>query len=236
MNHPSFVTFVGIDRRTDFNRCQHLSAFFPIEWGVLIGGDNNKEKYPDKETCRNFSETKGLRRSVHLCGQIGKDVLLDKVYPFWSKYRFNSFQINAISYEMDTIASFQQRVNANVIIQFRDDEFPTKGYFPPWVFPLHDKSGGRGIVPSYRPEQPAGYRIVGYAGGIKPDNVAETVNSIKAYNYWLDIESGIRTGDWFDLDKCEEVCRAIWPWIKYEKYIPRQPDAIRNPVIGVNND
>jgi phosphoribosylanthranilate isomerase len=51
---------------------------------------------------------------------------------------------------------------------------------------------------------------VGYAGGINPDNAAEVVSRIQADRYWIDMETGVRTGDWLDLDKCEAVCRAVY--------------------------
>ncbi|GAA4256618.1 hypothetical protein HLK65_28415 [Azospirillum formosense] len=28
--------------------------------------------------------------------------------------------------------------------------------------------------------------------------------------YWIDMESGVRTDDWLDLDKVEAVCRAVY--------------------------
>jgi hypothetical protein len=28
--------------------------------------------------------------------------------------------------------------------------------------------------------------------------------------YWIDMESGVRTGGWLDVAKCEAVCRAVY--------------------------
>ena len=52
----------------------------------------------------------------------------------------------------------------------------------------------------------------GYAGGISPENVVETVKSITEIcetDFWIDMETGIRTNDKFDITKCEEVCNKL---------------------------
>jgi phosphoribosylanthranilate isomerase len=74
---------------------------------------------------------------------------------------------------------------------------------------LFDTSGGRGEIPLAVPGHNKA-RLVGFAGGITPENVLRWIGSVNAQNYWIDMESGVRTDDWLDLDKCEAVCRAIW--------------------------
>jgi phosphoribosylanthranilate isomerase len=71
-----------------------------------------------------------------------------------------------------------------------------------WLF---DRSGG------LWPPHPGGDRLVGYAGGIGPDNVADVLEQIGATGpYWIDMESGVRTDDRFDLGKCRRVCEAVY--------------------------
>ena len=75
---------------------------------------------------------------------------------------------------------------------------------------FQDGSGGRGVTCSrwMAPETP----VFGYAGGIGPENVVETVRAISAVcenDFWIDMETGIRTGDRFDPDKCRKVCEAL---------------------------
>ena len=59
---------------------------------------------------------------------------------------------------------------------------------------------------------------VGYAGGFNPENVADKLHYLltndEVGDFWIDMESGVRTDDWFDLDKvrrvlaiCNEVIR-----------------------------
>lgn len=54
-------------------------------------------------------------------------------------------------------------------------------------------------------------KLVGYAGGINPDNVSKFLALIAhADNFYIDMESGVRTNGWFDLDKVESVCRQVF--------------------------
>ena len=49
MRLPEFVTFTGVDNRTDTNRLIALSHKYPIEWGILFSAANQGEnnRYPD---------------------------------------------------------------------------------------------------------------------------------------------------------------------------------------------
>ncbi len=57
--------------------------------------------------------------------------------------------------------------------------------------------------------------LVGYAGGLKPSNIAQQLPLIAAAAgdgpYWIDMESGVRDADdRFDLGKCRAVCEAVY--------------------------
>lgn len=89
-------------------------------------------------------------------------------------------------------------------------EFPEKHGNIYW---LHDQSGGKGKVANIypRPNYNDNY-VVGYAGGINPDNVKEILEKIPAAddNFWIDMENGIRTDDWFDIDKAIKVLENVY--------------------------
>jgi hypothetical protein len=57
-------------------------------------------------------------------------------------------------------------------------------------------------------------RPPGYAGGISPDNILDVCTELtpvaQHYGYYLDMESGIRTDNEFDIDKCQQICRLLW--------------------------
>ncbi len=79
---------------------------------------------------------------------------------------------------------------------------------------LLDASGGRGID---TPIEILKTNVkVGYAGGINPDNVADKLEYLFENipgDFWIDMESGVRTDDWFDLDKVIKVLEICQPII-----------------------
>ena len=75
---------------------------------------------------------------------------------------------------------------------------------------LYDCSGGRGKVPNTWPRTDQD-RLVGYAGGIGPENVLDVLDQIPSTNYWIDMETHVRTNDIFDLDKCLSVLKQVYP-------------------------
>jgi phosphoribosylanthranilate isomerase len=83
---------------------------------------------------------------------------------------------------------------------------------------LLDASGGQGIDTPINVLN--GVSKVGYAGGFNPDNVAGKLEyllkNVKLGMFWIDMESGVRTDDWFDTSKvrrvlaiCKEVIRDL---------------------------
>ena len=75
---------------------------------------------------------------------------------------------------------------------------------------LLDASGGLGIDTPIEVYPTA--NKVGYAGGMNADNVAEKLEYLltneNVGDFWIDMETGVRTEDWFDLDKVEKVLEA----------------------------
>lgn len=92
---------------------------------------------------------------------------------------------------------------------------------------LFDESGGRGVqtdpylacgriesvmnmAPSYS------RRPTGFAGGLREDNIVEAMKRVRGMasavleipDCWVDLESGVRTNDEFDLKKAEAVLQA----------------------------
>ncbi len=78
---------------------------------------------------------------------------------------------------------------------------------------LFDCSGGRGIVAEHWPNPVAGTdaRLLtncGYAGGLTPDNLPDQLALIMKASLgqpiWIDVESGVRTDNYLDLDKVRQ--------------------------------
>lgn len=212
---PDLITFTGVDRSTDVAEMVRLSAVYPIEWGVLFSpnrqGAPSHPRYPDRFT-RAMVKRPDLRLAAHLCGGHSLDVMRGR-RPRVDLGGFTRVQVNAGTPTTAAIAAFSQQVGLSCIAQCRGTGFPDDETIS-W---LYDASGGRGIRPASWPGHPGENRFVGYAGGIGPDNVLAVLDEIAAARsvdglgpYWIDMESGVRTDDRFDLAKCRRVCELVY--------------------------
>jgi hypothetical protein len=221
MRLPDFITFTGLDARTDLDRAVALTRRYPIEWGVLFsptrqGRDN---RYPDDNGTLSRIFWSPLARSeknlgalaAHLCGEHSRHVmsgLRPNPPPPVDLWFCRRVQVNHAAPNPAAITKFRRGWGVpHGIAQTTAMAFPQDTRVE-WLF---DRSGGRGAAPGEWPRHPGGNRRVGYAGGIGPDNVVAVLESIAADGpYWIDMETGVRTDNWLDLDKCEAVCRAVY--------------------------
>jgi hypothetical protein len=205
---PEFITFTGADDETDVGAMMALSERFPVEWGVLFSPkrQGREPRYP-RDPGRFLGVR--LRLAAHLCGGIARDALeghLERL-PFAMLYGFNRVQVNAREPALPVLRLISWALGKPVIAQTIGTDFPDERDIP-W---LSDRSGGRGVAQATWPRHPDGERLVGYAGGIGPENVHEVLTAIgSAGPYWIDMESGVRTDDRFDLEKCRRVCEEVF--------------------------
>lgn len=207
---PRFITFTGVDDKTDINEMTRLTAEYPIEWGVLfsVSRQGVDPRYP----C--YRRLEALTRrpfilAAHLCGAYADAVNVDIDVDLPVSLRdFTRVQINHAVPNPSMINSFARRHGFSpmqFVAQCRDDCFPENDGIS-W---LNDASGGRGLSPTKWPEYPG--RLVGYAGGLGPHNVRQEIEAIDADGpYWIDMESGVRTNNVFDLAKCRAVCEEVY--------------------------
>jgi hypothetical protein len=206
---PEFITFTGADQWTDVQHMRQLSARYPIEWGVLLspsrqGVDN---RYPGGDALSRLLWSE-LRLSAHLCGGHSRKVMEGDYLAKSSPVDLSVFQRVQVNYTEPTAAHIARLADGwgiRGIAQSRADTFPQDRTVD-WLF---DRSGGRGELPRTWPPNPGW--LVGYAGGLSPDTVVEAIEQIDSIHpYWIDMETGVRTDDVFDLAKCEAVCRAVY--------------------------
>jgi len=214
MKHLEFITCTGIDDKTDFEWANDIANKYPIEWGVLIGhGENNR--FPKPETIDKLFSISG-QKSAHLCGKAARDFILGRMPKDIDLSRFDRIQINGYHKGLNPNLSAIEDLGVQLIIQTKDT-FQDQDR----VHQLFDPSGGRGLTPDVVPSLGSTSKLVGYSGGIGPLTIHNYVNKIKgAGRFWLDMESAIRTDDWFDLRKVEMACLQI-----FEK--PRMPEVYR---------
>ena len=200
---PRLVTFTGFDDRTPISNMMLLSDRFPVEWGVLVSKTNRDARFPSEQAIKELSRA-GLRLSCHLCGQAAYDYQTrNQMLPRYLEDRwFSRIQVNG-----DWINLLPR--SGGTIYQSRDEtgwpEYDAVDY-------LFDQSGGRGQVSEVFPPCPLG-KYVGYSGGITPENVTDILFKIgadKGCKYWIDIETGVRTNGWFDLNKCRRILKAVY--------------------------
>lgn len=207
---PKLVTFTGIDERTDMDRAVSIGKRYPVEWGVLMSPkrQGREPRYPHGKTVSAIAREYLLRLAGHVCGGHARALMEGGPLDLpTSPGNFNRIQVNHRSPDPDIICPRLAAWRVGVVFQCRA-AFPDDEHVE-WLF---DVSGGHGVRPTAWPAHPGRRRWVGYSGGIGPDNVAATIEAIGSDgNYWIDMESGVRTDDWLDLDKCEAVCRTIWP-------------------------
>jgi hypothetical protein len=205
---PEWITFTGADDETDVDGMIALAARYPIEWGILHSLSKfGVPRYP-RHTERFVH--RGLRLAAHLCGGFSRDIMAGEVFDRVPRDIFDGYarvQVNHAAPCVAPIARFQEHIALPCVAQARSDRFPAEDVIG-WLF---DRSGGAGVAPASWPRHPGGGRLVGYAGGLGPENVRAALEAIGAEGpYWIDMESGVRTGDRFDLELCRCVCEAVY--------------------------
>lgn len=228
------VTITGADESVAPRTLLELSDQFPfVEWGILHSSDRNGRcpRYPSPNWRAYLAQhqSQDARRfalSLHVCGEAARHVLagIGDVLQL-SPMPFRRIQLNGYDGRLQP-----RHICANPgwewILQCQDaplssaaDHLERFRAANPraQVSALLDVSGGRGKVLNYFPEPPKGLPV-GYAGGIGPDNVVEIIERVCAIpgeaETWIDMESGVRTDDAFDIDKVWRVLERAAPYVK----------------------
>lgn len=229
------ITFTGIDERTDLDRVERISEQHPyVEWGILLSYHwwENGNRYPNPKILDRL-EHRGLNLSAHFCGGMARDIATGETQRMYKtiNYQFDIFrrcQLNVNASSMyralrtmrvfdrtlnEVILQMNSRVSLGSFLHYMEEPTPHVAY-------LIDGSGGRGIdKPIEIYDNPDIH--VGYAGGINPENVGAKLSQLlehRSYgSFWIDMESGVRTDDWLDLDKVERVLEICEPIINKYK-------------------
>lgn len=174
--------------------------------------------------------------SAHLCGRWARrtcrgEWLFHAIYPELVP-AFSRWQLNIAPYArmLDDVASFaaaMPQLPRQFIIQVGELFYVS---FARQVRALQkdaailwDRSGGRGIFDDKWPLIEADIPQ-GYAGGLTPDNIAEQLERLAGLRgevlppIWIDIETGVRTNNVFDLAKVRAVLEITKPWLREDWY------------------
>lgn len=217
------ITFTGVDAKTDKKLLSEIQKQYPVaEFGVLTSYHwyENGNRYIDPRMIVDLPEN--LNLSLHICGSatmeamVGYWEMIDHL-TFGQLFRFKRIQLNIANRKGNIDRCFRpEYIHQEIIIQQKStgelreycntmvaaQQVGWQHYFSV----LLDASGGRGIDTEIKILQKQ--RKVGYAGGITPDNVEEKLLYLLENHdrdFWIDMESGVRTNDQFDLSKVQDV-------------------------------
>ncbi|TAL65645.1 MAG: hypothetical protein EPN79_10705 [Burkholderiaceae bacterium] len=217
LNPPAFITLTGADDSTNLFDMRDIARCFPVEWGILLSPERRGQPRFPSHAFINSLRFSGLKLSAHICGAYSRDLIkfgdVPELHPILNSGMFTRAQINTNDAKVNPkeIARWAARFGITPILQCRNpDHFPDSGDVK-WLF---DCSGGRGQTPERWPlASGEAKRIVGYAGGIGPDNIEAVVRTVgqRPTPYWLDMESRIRDrSNRLDIEACQRVCTQTW--------------------------
>lgn len=215
------VTITGADDGVDPGELARLTASYPfVEWGILRSKKREGQpRFPScawrEELCRQLDG----HVAAHLCGELSREALADGLEFYgtcpllYERYQLNGF--SNVAFPSLRAASVWK--DHEYILQVADGaalqtaELLAKGKAN--VSALWDQSGGTGKVAA---AWPYARLEVGLAGGIGPHNLQAVLDGparSRIGRFWIDMESGVRTDDRFDLAKVETVLRIAAPFV-----------------------
>jgi hypothetical protein len=232
------VTISGADDGVDPKELVALSAEFPfVEWGILRprSAMEGLPRYPNKKWRDELwvTHAPGMRFAAHLCGRLSLDAMAG-----WNSWCGESSSYAcAIQYQRVQLNGFENYIlpDLRVAHDYKSISFILQcssaaslsramelAVFKANVTAIYDPSAGQGVrATSMYPEDwlpTIGDPNIGFAGGIGPDNIVEVLESFSHHvrPFWIDMESGVRTEDRFDLNKVRRVLELAAPFIDKE--------------------
>lgn len=229
MKSRAFVTITGADDHVDPAALVRMrEKYWPrgawVEFAVLVSvGRAGTARYPSLSWISRIKKVRHV--ALHLCGEMSRRVLGG--YGLRKELARNAIhcpaedrvQLNGFSdFVLPDLAAAAGLEGPKLILQCKDFAALKRGGELAQRYPriqlLWDPSGGTGTPSPIWPSGPPG--ITGYAGGIGPDNVLKVLDAIAALphvgDFWIDMESGVRTDDEFDLEKVESVLKDVANW------------------------
>lgn len=224
------VTITGADDKTDTDTLLKLSAVYPfVEWGILVGSHYG-ERFPSLEWVKSLVDAKvnsdiKVQLSLHVCGShlknianghsflyetLGNELFAfqrvqlnwhgEKQKPNCSENILHSFcKLDRGGFGWDPVLIFQLDGVNDDLYEAAGRRFAVCGLF--------DRSHGAGVLHGEWPK--ASTEIpCGWAGGLGPGNLESELPRIDAQawavqNYWVDMETQVRTDELLDLPKVE---------------------------------
>lgn len=216
------VTITGADDGITYSDLIEIQDQFPfVEWGILFSKSKSGEsRYPCEEhRATNFGGV--LNLSAHFCGWWAKQILEEGNFELihnlpkqYSRVQLNYNFRNSTSWNLLPLLDYLRKSDRNIILQYNNsnkdvlDQLIDQNYIPNNLDFLYDSSGGRGtIISGIKP--PIHDFYTGYAGGLDVNNIDAVCSDINRFenmnSVWIDLESGARTNNNFDLIKVRQI-------------------------------
>lgn len=212
VSKPAFVGFTGVDDSILIPSMKALSKHYPIEWGILLDGQqSNNPLFMQDEDLRKIQKS-GLRLAAHLCGDYAQKVVqgdsLDLNLHGFHRLQINHGRHGSDAEKINNVWRFGAINGFRMVLQCQS-EFPTDARVD-WLF---DCSFGEGVQPAAFPPLTQTTSFCGFSGGFNAEILPTVLVDLsvgESIPFWIDMESGVRVNNRFDLGQCEAVCRAIY--------------------------
>lgn len=215
------VTLTGIDEDSNPEALVYLGRWFPfVELAVLAGTREGGPRMPERRWIREWAANAnraGVATAIHLCGARSRAVR-DRD---WQKLGdlasgFGRVQVNLPPSERaaatPALNELSRLLQQRVIVQHDGPWETTEAARCADLDLLADGSGGRGIPGFASWPPPRKDRLSGYAGGIGPATIHRALEFAAQWpkrQIWIDMETGIRTAERFDMTKAITVCAEV---------------------------
>lgn len=211
---PSFITFTGADDSVAIAEMIALAKDYPIEYGVSLHPEKtNAPRFPGLDFQKRILSEPELSLSAHICGDYAKQINQggdpDFEIPLTGYKRAQINLEKGLLPDLPTLSNWGAKRRLSIIAQTKDSEaFPDPHQGVEW---LYDVSEGGGVTPDAWPKAKPGI-MVGFAGGIGPNNVVAILESFPPHAlFWIDMASGVRNAKGrLDLGLCRKVCEAVY--------------------------
>lgn len=232
--------------REDMRAIQKRFPF--VEWGILLSSsaEGNRSRFPSRdwinhlvEGHEHYADEYRFKLAGHLCGRwVGHICKGNWTFfeerPDYCGY-FDRLQLN--------FHGQKRKVSDNFIESFKHPVLLREGIGYPQVevifqldgdnnglyemaleadhiqaVGLYDISHGAGVLPEEWPTGLYPDSLIGYAGGLSPENVEEQIIKLEKVEKgpcWIDAETHLRSDDdqQFDLDKVARFLEIAEPWV-----------------------
>jgi hypothetical protein len=224
VSKPIEVTITGADDGVDPRELVELSRAFPfVEWAILTGSLDRfgTPRYPSLawlDRFRALARAERLRAAAHLCGSPSRSFQTGRwgvdefaiVSAAFQRVQVNGWVSSARHVLVGVERPFELIIQCPSLKRLGGAILDAVTIGNATV--LLDASGGRGVEATTWARLSSAIRL-GYAGGIGPGNVERVLHELgPGPSCWIDMESGVRTDDRFDLSKVRDVLEKVARW------------------------